>query len=128
MIKPIALLAIFSFILLAVFGFVAMNHQAESGHGCLASSGYGNLCLMNNAFAIAFFHINFLKSFSQAVIPFLAAAFLVVLILGATSQNLVLSRVFSEEKKPVFSFRKPFSPPRYRFLDWFAVLRENISA
>ncbi|OGZ00517.1 MAG: hypothetical protein A3B13_01765 [Candidatus Liptonbacteria bacterium RIFCSPLOWO2_01_FULL_45_15] len=129
MYKFVASLAAFSFIFLAVFGFVAMDSQFETGRGCLVSSGYGSLCVMNDPLAVALFHINFLKSFSQVTIPLLAIALLAVLgFVGVSLAGLVYSLKFTESKSLFSLFRKPFLPLGYRLLDWSAVLRENIAA
>ncbi len=127
--KPVASLAVFSFIFLAVFGFIAMDRFEIGGVGCLASSGYVSLCAMNNPLAVALFHINFLKSFSQAVISIVVAALFVVLGFSVASLTDSVSSFAFAESKTLFSlFRKPFLPLSYRFFDWSAVLRENPAA
>ncbi len=61
---------------ITLMGFLAM--EAEGGEGCLAVIASGGACLADNSpWAIANFHLNFLKSFSIAVfvsILLLAAA------------------------------------------------------
>ncbi len=129
MYKLVASLAAFSFIFLAVFGFMAMDQFEIGGIGCLASSGYGNSCMMNNPLAVALFHINFLRSFSQAVIPLLIVALLAVFgLAGISIIDSILSFQFVESKSLLSLFCKTFLPLRYRFLDWSAVLRENLAA
>ncbi|MDO8664080.1 MAG: hypothetical protein Q7K44_00795 [Candidatus Liptonbacteria bacterium] len=129
MYKLLASLAALSFVFLAVFGFMAMGQFEIGGVGCLASSGYGSLCAMNNPLAVALFHINFLRSFSQAIIPLLIVVLLAVLGLAVINIiDLIFSFKFVENKSLFSLCRKPFLPLSYRFFDWSAVLRENFVA
>lgn len=59
-----------SFIGLAVFGFMGMNHGNSDGHaGCLAASANGTTCPgFLNILGIANFHIDAFKTFSS--VPF----------------------------------------------------------
>lgn len=127
--KFVTLLAALSFVFLATFGFMAMDRFQTGGVGCLASSGYGGLCAMNNSLAVALFHINFLKSFSQVVVPILVIVLLVILGFAIISLiDSVFGFTFAKNKTLFSIFSKPFLPLSYRFLDWSAVLRENIAA
>ncbi|MBI4085164.1 MAG: hypothetical protein HY432_01500 [Candidatus Liptonbacteria bacterium] len=122
----VALLVAASFIFLGVFGFLAMNTYFGMGHGCLASSAYGNSCMTDNAVAVAMFHIDFLKSFSSAVIPLIFAALFFLFAFAGILPGLI-SGLLPAESGSFDSLKKPVFPRRHRFLDWFAVLRENIA-
>jgi len=63
------LLIVISFVAIAVFGFLGMDHDNMAGGGCLASAANGSPCPEKaNPFAVAFFHLNAFAKFGTALL------------------------------------------------------------
>ncbi len=66
--KLFVLLIVISFVAIAVFGFLGMDHNNMTG-GCFASAANGSPCPTKaSAFAIAFFHLNAFAKFGTALL------------------------------------------------------------
>lgn len=135
MIKKMKRLTIFiclSFIGLAVFGFIGMNHGSGHGYnGCIAVMAKGVSCPEEtNSLSFLNFHVNAFKSFSTAVFGGNALAALLFLAgLGLLIGSRVAADIFSAPPRLIeYSrykhFLESFSPPRQKEFHWLA-LREN---
>ena len=71
-------LLIFSFVGIAVFGFLSMIFDHAHNGGCIASNGINAFCPLNDVFTFVVYHLGAFKYFSTAVL----IAVLLVLLSG----------------------------------------------
>lgn len=124
--KPIAILLIFAFAGIGVFGFTAMNH-GNSHEGCIAATLQGMECPGVNIplLSLISFHLKAFQSFSLAIDSFLAVgvllAFLGFLAFFFSKLSLVGPLPQTILKELQYSKYLLFSPfhPTYKLEHWF---------
>ncbi len=91
---------LFGFIAIAVFGFLAMGHNAEMRGGCLAAAVNRSACPAG-MYEMISFYLNAFKSFSLAVFSavlnfaVLAVLFTVAIYLTASAADIYVNKDFS---------------------------------
>lgn len=121
----ISIISIFSFISLAVFGFLGMNSAMSHGHAaCVASVAQNFNCpAETNQIGFVSFHLDALKSFSKAVFGehflFLIAAFLIIA-LGFIFKFRFPPELFIKPQRVIFAEQPNFQIKR-EFLRWLSL-------
>ena len=129
--KYTAALLFLSFIGIAVFGFVSMNHSMMQGENCIVSAVMGNPCPINQG-SFALHHLAALAVFSNSlpsaifnVSPLIALSFALVLLafLGAKGPY---------SRPPSFAYALRRRNVRHRshtlrFMRWLALLEHSPS-
>lgn len=118
------------FISIAVFGFMAMNDNHETG--CIATTVNGGVCPAQDPLGLANFYLSAFRYFSNAVFSGNFASFFLAVLVSALISSAVLSekiffsvKTFTSEQKRYFeSFLPSF---RQTIVRWLA-LRENSPA
>ena len=124
---------ILSFLGIAVFGFLAINHGNEHEHtGCIVTTAKGVDCPFSaNTFLFAVFHLDTLKSFSTATFNYnyfnsIILLTLLVLLLGWISHFRTKSDLLTLASAQYRLSKKEFyfSPFQQNLIGWLA-LHEN---
>jgi len=130
--KVLLTIALFlSFLSVAVFGFLAINHGSDKHNACIAAIAGKMPCLAEEGLlSLINFHLNALKSFSMAVFDLaqisafnVALIFLSLMFLG----RLFVSRfipVLSKFVSPGFEISKQPNLFKINFIRWLS-LHEN---
>lgn len=127
-------LTIFSFVLVAVFGFLPMDLNASQGHeSCIAAIAQGIACPKNAAPMVsAIFHINAFKGFSLGMPElgsFLALLVLFLSISLLTRRGFIQPLLYvPEQARYRFYPSEHSSFPRQRALTRWLALHENSPA
>jgi hypothetical protein len=130
----LAFLVIFSFIFIAVFGFLAMNHTSGHKHfGCIAALSRAADCPQGSAGLLDFaiFHINAFKNFSTVVFAenfsatFLICYWLLFIALMAAGRGVGPTDSKSDFSFYYLRFQRVFGPPLKRKLISWISLHEN---
>lgn len=124
----LTLFAISSFVLIAVFGFLAMSHR--QGHeGCIAITASGIDCPELGALGNAVFHADVFKKFSTAIFSENISAslffyfLLVAFFAGGISSVLIREPAFAVSAKRA---RARFNLiPQSRFVSWLSFFENS---
>ena len=121
-----ALVSIFGFVSLAVFGFLGMSYAMNEGHvACVASAAQNLSCpLETSQIGFVSFHLNALKNFSTAVFSdgllFLTVALFLAIELCLIFKFKFLPNLFLKPCR-VFYEENPDSQIRRKFFRWLSL-------
>lgn len=129
--RLLILLIAISFASIAVFGFLAMDHDNMANGGCLASAASGSPCPEKaNPFAVAFFHLNAFAKFGTALLVENSTILFSILLVLFSAFTIWGTGFKPQKPEAVRLFNYKFSSVQYNSFAqeiayWLAILKNS---